>query len=895
MRRIFLIALIGGCCLRLSGQIQPLEAKSPELLPPSPDAAALIKVGMGSLNKSTGAVNATIPLYDLKVRSLTWPVNISYASQGNKVEEASSRVGMGWSLMAGGVITRSSLGKPDEMQTRASIPSDMSLNTQSNYDYFASASNTNPTFFYDTQPDEFRFSFGAYSGKFVFDASWNPIIISHANLKIVAHRSFQSLDSITITTPDGVKYTFGGRDASADHLRETTVSSNLYHASGIKTSFFLSRLQFPSGETIYFNYTALTIKANTGLNENLRWASGSSGCGSCQPMNTISHNLTYQYVVYNTFYLSNISAANGITIDFRYVTRNDASGDLRLQGIDVFHSRSGKITEFGFEYHNLTVPTNAPAGYLTTNSRFLLTKLVQYDNQPEGVPGRQQLNYLLEYYDMNNVVSNVFAQDHYGFANSSNNSTLLPHFDEYPSWPDADRRPSWVSARTGVLKKISYPTGGSEEFHYEANTLAGTEVIDTYKEFIVSGAGVSTTHFDYSTVRTPFTKNITPVRSEQVSIELKTFIDPLYSGTTHVPDNLTKVAFFKIRNLTTNTIIATSELKGIQQITSTANFVAGNNYRVELEVRGPTYIFAHAIVKYNSSATDVILDVNKEACGIRVSRIVSTDSVTGKKVSKYFHYASLSSLNKSSGVGQLTRGYGSNLEIVTPNQVNCYIPCTYRAMDSDGAQNLFVFDNSHFYYRTVIETDNLDFSNGGTEYWFNPPNSGSAGLVVRGSLYPGIPTHSMVNLNGMVDSIRVFDKDFKIHEVTSNVYTIATTSASLPAISVKRNYTIGFTSPGGTEDFHQFDVIQYLHSPGWIQNVSKTVKSFDGANQTMISTETYGYGNAINTAIKSLSTTNSKGQSIVLNKKYPTDFAGIAVFDKMIAANNIKPVVEETI
>lgn len=86
----------------------------PTVIPPSPTAASLGKYGDIDVGKYTGIPNISIPLYNLSLGNLNVPIDLNYSSSGLKVEEKSSWIGLGWSLNAGGVITRSVHNKADE-------------------------------------------------------------------------------------------------------------------------------------------------------------------------------------------------------------------------------------------------------------------------------------------------------------------------------------------------------------------------------------------------------------------------------------------------------------------------------------------------------------------------------------------------------------------------------------------------------------------------------------------------------------------------------------------------------------------------------------------------------------------------------------------------------------
>lgn len=82
---------------------------------PSPTAASLGEFGEIPVNLYTGKPNITIPIYEVKGRNLSVAISLSYDASGIKVEEIAGWVGLGWGLNAGGVITRTVRGLPDEV------------------------------------------------------------------------------------------------------------------------------------------------------------------------------------------------------------------------------------------------------------------------------------------------------------------------------------------------------------------------------------------------------------------------------------------------------------------------------------------------------------------------------------------------------------------------------------------------------------------------------------------------------------------------------------------------------------------------------------------------------------------------------------------------------------
>jgi hypothetical protein len=55
-------------------------------------------------------------LYDISVGSIRLPIALKYHASGIKVGDVASSVGLGWALEAGGRISRSTVGRDDELE-----------------------------------------------------------------------------------------------------------------------------------------------------------------------------------------------------------------------------------------------------------------------------------------------------------------------------------------------------------------------------------------------------------------------------------------------------------------------------------------------------------------------------------------------------------------------------------------------------------------------------------------------------------------------------------------------------------------------------------------------------------------------------------------------------------
>ncbi len=93
---------------------QPTNKFAGDVTMPAPNAASLGRYGDVPVSYFTGVPNISIPIHTVQSGPLSLPVSLSYHAGGIRVGEPVSWVGTGWSLNAGGIITRTILGLPDE-------------------------------------------------------------------------------------------------------------------------------------------------------------------------------------------------------------------------------------------------------------------------------------------------------------------------------------------------------------------------------------------------------------------------------------------------------------------------------------------------------------------------------------------------------------------------------------------------------------------------------------------------------------------------------------------------------------------------------------------------------------------------------------------------------------
>src|ERR1017187_6016274 len=70
----------------------------PNIIRPSPNAAALMKFTDVPVSTYTGTADITVPIYTSQARGITAPISLSYHAGGIKLKEEGSSVGLGWAL-----------------------------------------------------------------------------------------------------------------------------------------------------------------------------------------------------------------------------------------------------------------------------------------------------------------------------------------------------------------------------------------------------------------------------------------------------------------------------------------------------------------------------------------------------------------------------------------------------------------------------------------------------------------------------------------------------------------------------------------------------------------------------------------------------------------------------
>lgn len=503
----------------------------------SPTASAIAKHVDFPVNLHTGVPDISIPIYTVKEGPLQIPISLSYHASGLKVMEPASWVGAGWSLNAGGVVSRNVKGLPDESVG----PSENSFFTDGGFsNYFLDAGgfanyfgDMEPRADYrgflegrkDGEPDIFTFNFPGYSGKFYFREDLTPVLIPDGDLKIEPllkpganlPGTHDYIQGFKIVAPDGTKFYFGVTDPSDDtdpveRSRVFSMASGLSWADVI-SSWYLYKIESVDNKfqlnLIYrkedYGYVTTSTKNDVGgatvtpnkividgvaLDE-IRFFRGSSS------VKFIANNLREDLGSHNNseWDLPNTSARS---LDRIEISSTLSAHSLTYQfAYDYFFDDSPKELPYVISQHG------GSNSFVTDRKRLKLNSIQQFgsDNSTSLPP------YIFTYYDQGEVPRRLsFGQDHWGFNNGiDDNTTMKPPTSTdggatYSSGDDREAR--WPAMRAGALKLIQYPTGGATEFTYEPNEvelLSNCTYTHDEDHIILANAGMGVPDAEFGT------------------------------------------------------------------------------------------------------------------------------------------------------------------------------------------------------------------------------------------------------------------------------------------------------------------------------------------------------------------------------------------------------------
>lgn len=471
---IILVLMFAGAFLSLG------QTELPKVVPLAPNAAALAKYGDIPVSHYNGTANFSIPLWTINSKDITVPISLDYHSGGIRLKEYAGWVGLGWTLEAGGVITRQLKDKDDlnnsnwldfmtqgqssvntgQVQARTSTfkfqpgspntPTPYVINTTKG-EQFNLTSTLQSIEAYDTEYDIFSYNFMGHSGKFLRTRNGNVVKLDKKSDLIITFPD--GTDQFKIKDTSGNLYYFNSYEIASHHPQEGVYI----------TAWYLSKIVSPLGNEIVFNYISTALPVLPNENQTIIVGGVSPYSGSTITSTTYSQALLLSSIVFDEGHIEFVNDA----------ARPDYTGK-RITGLKVFPlSSTLPISEHVFTYSSFD------------SQRMRLDEVSQKAGGQLLPPYKFTYN---TYSGSGNKSLTSYDFDHWGFFNAKNNSVLTPKFQygpvkvspvdnsaplPYTFWDlsGADRNPNSEAMKLFSLKEIQYPTGGKTVIETEPNTF----------------------------------------------------------------------------------------------------------------------------------------------------------------------------------------------------------------------------------------------------------------------------------------------------------------------------------------------------------------------------------------------------------------------------------------
>lgn len=448
--------------------VSDLVAKlTPKPLPTSPEVAALGRFGEYPVNLYTGLPDISIPLYEIRSGSLVLPITLSYHASGIRYTQQATWVGLGWSLAAGGTISREVRGKKDEEDfLNAPLPV---LNPCTDYYKLKDAVNGA----IDYEADIYSYSFPGRSGKFFrkkTSSGIENIFFPYSPLNLSVDGS-----KYEIRNTDGSLYRFGVNSQSANAIEFTTGSVQA------ATAWHLMDIVSMNAED-QINLTYQSIGSSS-LND-LSWYQ--AVLDQCHP-GSVEVQCPYPAVSTANFSYANTSTSQvvlntilftGGKVDFIASAPNvrlDQTQSRFLDQIIVYANVKGVYTPVKYIKFNYSYFKNS------NNTQNLRLKLdgIDITDSSQKVIQKYRFSYFSNNFSWDQpLYSN--RRDFWDFYNgATGNTNLIPAttilYQELEGGTitnmtvggATNRETNPAFLKEGVLKKITFPTGGYTEFDYE--------------------------------------------------------------------------------------------------------------------------------------------------------------------------------------------------------------------------------------------------------------------------------------------------------------------------------------------------------------------------------------------------------------------------------------------
>ena len=461
---VFAILFAGNPC-----RAQQADPSLPILTASSPKASMINRYGEYPVSLYTGLVDITIPIFEININGIKVPIEFKYHASGIKFDDLPLELGYGWTLIAGGIVSRSVRGTPEghsisgsgqradpfcwikeigQIERYQNINSTATnndqkkpLHIQNGVRYPFNSNSYYDSYYSDSEYDVYSYNFLNHTGQ-LYRLDGSSVAVPTNGL----YTFIRLGNNLHVTDKDGISYIF------------TEMEYDFYNLNNV---WYLTKIiSANNADTLVFNYTSF---ANTNY-------------GSKPVIDQRFELKTIYNYQGSSFLMNELNTTGGKTY------KNNTAPRL-----NYIQYRGGKIE---FVYTNATTSRKLSEIKISdhTNTLFRIVKLnkPQIGDWIDGIEFRDKANTVQQTYSFEYESRSLFTttggMDYWGYYNGAtvgmNGTNYIPDFtiQYFSNWstvsykiPGTNRIPNFDFMKRGVLNKIVYPSKGYTIFEYEAH------------------------------------------------------------------------------------------------------------------------------------------------------------------------------------------------------------------------------------------------------------------------------------------------------------------------------------------------------------------------------------------------------------------------------------------
>ncbi len=399
-----------------------------------PSIASLETYAASPVSLAKGSLGFNVPICAISGRDLSVPVSMSYRA-GVKIYDTSEYTGQGWTLMAGGLVTRTVIGQIDPY-----LRAELDHTTYTSEELFLEILGNQK----DPSPDLFSYNFNGKSGQFLLKKD----LVTPYYIKDQRNWSISISDEeVEITIEDGTRYVF-------NEILTSSIDFGEHITHDVTTSWYLTEIiSAKFDESITFSYSGNGMLVPRAKNNSFYITPAFNRASKIETTAETGFKTLSSKKVNEISLYSGVDLVSSVKFESNTLREDTVYDTYALSKISLHNENDvTPIKYFVFDIENVN------------NDRIFLKSIQEFSG--DGTLSKPP--YQFEYISPELLPSRTeYKADHWGYYSDVNGGEF-PKIDMFPEIDHPSKEPS-SSAEYGSLRQVTFPTGGTNRFYYGLN------------------------------------------------------------------------------------------------------------------------------------------------------------------------------------------------------------------------------------------------------------------------------------------------------------------------------------------------------------------------------------------------------------------------------------------